>query len=86
MYIIDGESHLKLEIFSSKKDAEKFLRKNQNFNVVEADLTLLDHMKGDWDLVPVTFKYNFKRKTLEILPGDSSAFEDGIFPSIKFHK
>ena len=86
VYIIDGESHLKLEIFSSKKDAEKFLRKNKNFQIVEADLTLLDCLKGDWDFVPVTFKYNFKSKTLEILPGDSSAFEDGIFPSIKFHK
>ena len=86
VYVIDGESHLKLEIFSSKKDADKFIRKNKNFHIVEADLTLLDHMKGDWDFVPVTFKYNFKSKTLEILPGDSSAFEDGIFPSIKFHK
>ena len=86
VYIIDGESHLKLEIFSSKKDAEKFLRKNKNFQIVEADLTLLDCLKGDWDFVPVTFKYNFKNKNIEILPGDSSAFEDGIFPSIKFHK
>ena len=86
VYVIDGESHRKLEIFSSKKDAEKFLRKNKNFHMVEADLTLLDYLKGDGDFVPVTFKYNFKNKNLEILPGDSSAFEDGIFPSIKFHK
>ena len=86
IYCVD-KTHRKLEIFSNEDKAEKFLRKNKNFDIVEVDSSLLDyHIENDGDDLPIVFKYNFKRKTLEILPGDSSAFEDGIFPSVKFHK
>ena len=80
-YLLD-RTHRKLEIFSSKDKAEKFLRKNKTYKRVTFKCDPLTAMTYWNRRIPVCFKYNFKDKVLEI---GKESIEDGCL-SIKFHK